>query len=174
VKQAYFRPLIYFFFWLLVSVIIKALFIIYHFPKTAELTFSEISKVFLYGLRMDASFSAYLCVIPFFCFLMEGFFKNLRLTRWVYFFTLLCIIIVSGLVTADLELYNAWGYRLDATPLQYLNTPQEMLASVSAAPVLLLTVLFFLQVFLFSFFTGALFSHCWRKKLILPFRQPVK
>ncbi|QMU28297.1 LTA synthase family protein [Adhaeribacter radiodurans] len=149
-KQAYLRPVIYFFFWLFVSVVIKALFIGYHYTKAAELTFLEIFKVFLYGLRMDASFAAYLCAVPFICFLLESLKKHLYLYRLVNGYTFLIILVVAGLVTADLEMYNAWGYRLDATPLQYLNTPQEMVASVSAAPVFLLTAIFLLLVILFA------------------------
>src|SRR5690606_31600264 len=56
--------------------------------------------------------------------------------RW-YTFALLGII--SVLLAADLELYAHWGFRLDATPLQYLNTPAEMAASTGSAPLLLLT-----------------------------------
>src|SRR5690606_2476669 len=48
--------------------------------------------------------------------------------------------------TIDLHLYSIWGYKLDATPLQYLNTPAEMVASSSGAPLFLLSVFFILQL----------------------------
>src|SRR5690606_34990156 len=48
------------------------------------------------------------------------------------------IILLSFLLSADLELFANWGFRLDATPLQYLSTPGEMVASAAAAPVFLL------------------------------------
>ncbi len=52
------------------------------------------------------------------------------------------IILLSFLTTADLELYTAWGYRMDATPLQYLKSPKEMGASVSSSPLFLLLIIF--------------------------------
>jgi phosphoglycerol transferase MdoB-like AlkP superfamily enzyme len=37
-----------------------------------------------------------------------------------------------------LELYRAWGFRIDATPLMYLSSPDEMMASAGASPIGLL------------------------------------
>ncbi|RDC63227.1 LTA synthase family protein [Adhaeribacter pallidiroseus] len=145
-KQAYIRPFIYLLFWLFVSFISKVLFLSYQYPQTATLPWSEIAKVFLYGLRMDASFAAYLCILPFFCFLLETFELSIRLTQLISFYTYVVVIIVAGLTIADLELYRAWGFRLDATPLQYLNTPREMFASVAATPIFLLLGLYLLLV----------------------------
>jgi phosphoglycerol transferase MdoB-like AlkP superfamily enzyme len=51
-------------------------------------------------------------------------------------------LLLALLITTDLELYRTWGFRLDDTPLQYLNSPQEMLASAGSAPIVLLTGLF--------------------------------
>jgi phosphoglycerol transferase MdoB-like AlkP superfamily enzyme len=64
------------------------------------------------------------------------------LERLLRFFTAVAGIVVAFFTVADLELYRAWGFRLDATPLQYLATPGEMAASAGSAPVLLLTCLF--------------------------------
>ena len=52
---------------------------------------------------------------------------------------------------ADLELYSAWGFRMDATPLQYFKNPKEMGASVSSSPVLLLLTIFLVLAFSFIF-----------------------
>ena len=60
------------------------------------------------------------------------------------------VVLISFLITADLELYSAWGYRMDATPLQYLKSPKEMGASVSSSPLLLLLIIF---IILSLFFT---------------------
>ena len=51
-------------------------------------------------------------------------------------------VVVSAFTVADLELYRAWGFRLDATPLQYIDSPAEMAASAGSAPVLLLGGIF--------------------------------
>ncbi|MBF9239593.1 LTA synthase family protein [Hymenobacter sp. BT683] len=41
-----------------------------------------------------------------------------------------------------MELYRTWGFRLDDTPFQYLNSPKEMAASAGSAPLLLLAGIF--------------------------------
>ena len=54
------------------------------------------------------------------------------------------ILLISFLTIADLELYKAWGFRLDSTAVQYLNTPKEMVASVSSSPIIWLISIFIL------------------------------
>ncbi len=93
---------------------------------------------------MDLSFAAYLSLIPFLLFLNEVAFRKPVLLRVVSVYTYVLLPLVALLVTIDLELYSAWGFRLDATPLQYLNTPAEMLASTASAPVWLLLLAFVL------------------------------
>lgn len=114
----------------------------YHFSKTEALTGTEIAKVFLYGLRMDASFTGYICILPFLLFVLQTIFNRLRIRKIIEIYTIILVVILSFLTIADLELYNAWGFRMDATPLQYFKTPKEMAGTVSAAPVLKLMLIF--------------------------------
>jgi phosphoglycerol transferase MdoB-like AlkP superfamily enzyme len=51
-------------------------------------------------------------------------------------YTAVVALLVALLSTADLELYRVWGFRMDASPLQYLTSPNEMAASAGSAPVL--------------------------------------
>jgi phosphoglycerol transferase MdoB-like AlkP superfamily enzyme len=60
-----------------------------------------------------------------------GFFKNNVFKPVVKTVTLVCLFISALVLVIDLELYKYWGFRLDFTPLLYLNTPGEMVASVS-------------------------------------------
>ncbi|WP_324678793.1 LTA synthase family protein [Hymenobacter sp. GOD-10R] len=62
--------------------------------------------------------------------------------RLIRLYTALALLLVTLLTVTDLELYSAWGFRLDATPLQYLASPTEMAASAGSAPLLLLVVAF--------------------------------
>ncbi len=95
---------------------------------------------------MDVSFAAYLSVIPFLLFLNETAFRKPVFLKIVAGYSLVLLVILGFLITSDLELYAAWGYRLDATPLQYLNTPAEMLASTSSAPIGVLLLCFLLVI----------------------------
>jgi hypothetical protein len=115
---------IYFFYWLLFFVITRLLFLVYHFSLTKTLSGSEILKVFLYGLRMDISFTSYICIFPFLLFFIKFLTTKINIQKVISIYTNFLIILLSFLATADLQLYNAWGYRMDATPLQYLKSPK--------------------------------------------------
>lgn len=98
---------------------------------------------------MDASFTSYICILPFLLFFIKSIFPKLNPDKIIGPYTVVLIIFLSFLTTADLELYTAWGYRMDATPLQYLKSPKEMGGSVSSAPLLLLLFIFVLLSSLF-------------------------
>lgn len=116
----------------------RFIFLVYHLERTAELTSSEITRTFVLGLRLDMSFAAYICVLPFVTLLLSAIWPRLKVARFVRVYTYMLLVLLSVLLAADLELYSQWGFRLDATPLQYLNTPAEAAASAATAPLLLL------------------------------------
>ncbi|WP_242918964.1 LTA synthase family protein [Pontibacter liquoris] len=142
-RRIYFQPL-YFLFWLLYFMMARAAFLLFHLDRTRQLSFGDIAKTFFYGLRLDMSFTAYLCALPFLILLVQAVWPRLQVGVFLRIYTILLLVVLSLLLTADLELYTFWGFRLDATPLQYLNTPGEMMASAAAAPVLLLTLIAFI------------------------------
>ena len=100
---------------------------------------------------MDASFAGYICIFPFLLFLVKSVFFNFKITKILRVYTYVLVIIISFLITADLELYNAWGFRMDATPVQYFKSPREMAATVSSSPLLLLLSIFVILVSLSLF-----------------------
>ncbi|MEO8960587.1 MAG: sulfatase-like hydrolase/transferase [Ginsengibacter sp.] len=130
----------YFLYWILFFAIAKVVFLIYHFSITTTLNGTEIIKIFLYGARMDASFTGYICIFPFLLYLVKSVFFNFKIIKIIRAYTYVLVIIISFLITADLELYNAWGFRMDTTPLQYFKSPKEMAATVSSSPLLLLLI----------------------------------
>ncbi|MDQ6901641.1 MAG: sulfatase-like hydrolase/transferase, partial [Bacteroidota bacterium] len=138
----------YFVFWLLYFIFSKIIFLAYHHALTATLTGAEVFKVFLYGFRMDVSFTSYICIFPFLLYLSRAVFIKINIAKIVYIYTIFVLIIISFITTADLELYTAWGYRMDATPLQYFNSPKEMASSVSSSPLFLLLVIFIIFLLL--------------------------
>ncbi len=125
------------------------MFLVYHHSLSSGLTFIEICKVFLYGLRMDLSFTSYICILPFLLFFIKSIFPGFNPNKIIEVYTIAVIILLSFIATADLELYTAWGYRMDATPLQYLKSPEEMGGSILSAPLLLLLLILSGLCFLF-------------------------
>ncbi|AII53640.1 hypothetical protein N008_16875 [Hymenobacter sp. APR13] len=143
VKNRFAFQLRYFLFWLLFFCGTRALFLLYQASQTAKLPAGTVAGTFGYGLRLDASAAAYLSVVPFGLVLLGSLLgRRLPTNRLLRFYTAVMGVVVAFLTVADLELYRTWGFRLDATPLQYLNSPAEMAASAGNAPLLLLLGLF--------------------------------
>lgn len=117
------------------------MFLLYHLDSTKQLTSSDVSLIFLHGIRLDFSFAAYLSLLPFIASIIFSLGEKFYSATFVRYYTYTFIILISILLSADLELYTFWGYRLDATPLQYLNTPSEIVASVAIAPIGLLVTI---------------------------------
>ncbi|HEY0731553.1 MAG TPA: hypothetical protein VGD33_03980, partial [Chitinophagaceae bacterium] len=57
-------------------------------------------------------------------------------------YTYIILFFVLLVVTADLEIYKQWGFRIDATPLKFLDAPKEVWASISHLPVFWILLLF--------------------------------
>ncbi|GAA3972948.1 alkaline phosphatase family protein [Hymenobacter antarcticus] len=118
----------------------RALFLGYQHGLTAQLSALTVLRTFGYGLRLDASAAAYVSVVPFLLLIIGNGFPRFPVQRLLSGYTAAIGIVLTILITADLELYRAWGFRLDDTPLQYLNSPTEMAASAGSAPLLLLAL----------------------------------
>lgn len=143
----------YYGYWLIYFLFARATFLVYHSEKASTLSFKEIAGTFVYGLRLDASMAGYLSLIPFLLLAISGITNTFGwLRKSLMLYTNLLLFLITVLVTVDLELYRIWGFRLDATPLNYLNTPGEMLASVGSSPVGVLTLLNILINIFFSYF----------------------
>ena len=142
----------YFTYWLFYFIFLRALFLSYHYPLTAGLTASEIFKAFLYGVRMDVSFTSYICIFPFLLFLVRSVAVKFNIEKVIRIYTICIVVLISFITTADLELYTAWGYRMDATPLLYFKSPKAMGASVSSSPLFLLLVIFIIVSLFFIWF----------------------
>lgn len=153
---------IYAFFWLLFFVFARFYFIIIHHEEATLHSFKILAGTFYHGIKLDISVTAYILAIPILVLLPSIWIKGEWYRHFVRIYTWVILIISSAIIVADAELYSYWGFRMDYTPLLYLNTPQEAAASVStgkiivvALTVILLTILFGL---LYTRFIGKRFS----------------
>ena len=137
--------------WVLFFIALKLLFLGYHYGETSQLGSFGILKVIGHGLKLDLSFSSYIAAIPFLLISISVFAPAQIIRSILKWYTIFAIILVSVLSVVDLELYKAWGFRLDATPITYLNTPQEMWASAGSSPILLLIIILFITIAVFAF-----------------------
>jgi len=119
------------FFWLA-----KALFLMFNWKQSSQLSGAELLGIFGYGMKMDISMSCYLLILPglllaFRLFLPSGF-----VSRFVWVYTLVILFVASFLTVLDLGLYPHWGIRVNVTAFNYINDPVAMGASVSITDVL--------------------------------------
>jgi phosphoglycerol transferase MdoB-like AlkP superfamily enzyme len=128
----------YFLFWLVFFALGRALFLGYQHAAATQLPWGTLLATFGYGVRLDASAAAYVSLVPFVLLLLGSVWRRLPTGRLVAAYTAVVGAFLAFLMVADVELYRAWGFRLDDTPLQYLNSPGEMAASAGSAPLALL------------------------------------
>ena len=137
----------YYLLWIAHFLIAKLLFLAYHFEKTAMLPVKTIALIIIHGLKMDLSFAAYLSVIPALMLSLFGCIDpENKLVKVVRYYTYTVSFMSAILICVDLQLYTAWGFRLDATPLMYLSHPIEMLGSASSSPLGALSLCFLLLI----------------------------
>lgn len=128
--------------WFIFFLGFKAIFLLYHFDQAKALSPQLIAGVFINGMRMDLSFSAYISAIPFLLISLSTVLSIRYIRPIIKWYTIGVSAIICFLCVTDLELFKAWGFRLDATPLTYLDTPNEMLASAGASPIGMLVLVF--------------------------------
>lgn len=128
----------YFLFWLGFFVAGKLVFLTWFLRQTAELPTATTVGIVLHGLRMDAGATAYIVAVPFLLVVTSAFVPWRFVRPVIKWWTIPVLIYSAGLTMGDLELYKEWGFRIDATWVQYLRTPAEFGASIATSPLWLL------------------------------------
>lgn len=127
--------LLYFLSWVVLFEFTRLIFIIRQSEQIKQLTVKDILLPFFYGLRMDISAAAYILVPVCIFTILAVFFTFFTRTLIYKIYTATILFFVLLLATVDLEIYRQWGFRLDASPLKYLDSPREVWASVSYLPI---------------------------------------
>lgn len=112
---------------------------------------TDIVEVIGHGLSLDLSTALYIIAISFLCMAVSIWYPQERLFRRILRLYSLVISIAFALAfVADTSLYGFWGFKLDASCLQYLETPTEAMASVSTGYILLRLLAIILLAALFT------------------------
>ena len=89
--------------------------------------------------------------------------------RW---YTYILIVFSSIIIVSDANLYSYWGFRMDYTPMMYLKTPGEAMASVSTFTVILyfsaIILMSGISIYLYNKFIDRLFGNFERIRLWIP------
>ena len=132
---------------ILVFALQKPVFMLYNHASGGGLSISDYLQVMVHGLQLDATVAGYLTVIPLLLTLLSVWIPGRYITFILkgYFFIVACII--SLIFVVDIALYPYWGFRLDATPLFYLQSPSDALASAPASTLILQTLVFIVYTY---------------------------
>lgn len=131
--------LLYTLYWLILFVVARLFFLLYSYSSSFSLPFKEWILIFINGLKLDISATGYIMAIVSIFFMLTTFFTGKVIHYLVSGLTLIFLIFSMVIVVSDLELYQNWGYRMDATPLLYILKPQEAMASLETWLIIFLT-----------------------------------
>lgn len=149
-KQRLFYILWLYLFFLVFSFFSRITFFIFNIQLTADASFNEILLSFWHGLRLDLSASAYLMIVPMLLLIISSVIKINVFKNILPYYTWTILILLSLVLVSDMELYKFWGFRLDATPIVYIKTPKEALASISFWVIIRQLIIAAVIVFVFS------------------------
>jgi phosphoglycerol transferase MdoB-like AlkP superfamily enzyme len=138
----------YFLLWMGVFFLERLIFIGYFYSKIFPINVKEFLSMFFYGLRMDASMAAYICVLPLLFYIIKWFIPALKTSMILLKTYSFLILSLSALIMAvNLNIYQEWGtnlpYRAISTLIDY---PYEAYISASSSPILVPFTLFLIVV----------------------------
>jgi len=131
--------------WTLVVFIVAKLCFMLACREGHELTVSDVWAVVCHGFSLDCSTALYVFCVPFLLVMVSIWWQPAKVFYWLLavFFALIAVAMSLAFV-ADTSLYPFWGFKLDASCLQYLDSPTEAMASVSTGYMVLRVLLFLL------------------------------
>ncbi|MEO5942346.1 MAG: sulfatase-like hydrolase/transferase, partial [Ferruginibacter sp.] len=141
----------YWFCWILFFEIARIAFLLKNYIAVKNAGISPSLLSLWYGARMDASLAAYVTIpvaliMMVFVFITPG--KNPLLIK---IYTGIVLLICLLLILVDLNLFQSWGYRIDASVLKYLSNPKEVYATIAYLPLFWIG-LFFIIIYLLILF----------------------
>ncbi|WP_183558151.1 LTA synthase family protein [Mucilaginibacter sp. SP1R1] len=127
----------FFVFWLLFFAITRITFELYFAHKLKGAGFSEILQTFLYGIRLDASAAAYICIVPLLVFVVNWCIPTYRVKPvWLKAYVWFCLFCISLNTILNFNIFREWGTKVTFRVFSSLyHAPSEALASSGSSPV---------------------------------------
>ncbi len=148
----------FFAFWLIYFLIDRIIFLTYFPDKLQGVSTLEFLKTLLYGLRLDASMTGYISLIPLLIFIVLWCFPKLNLKPvYAKSYVLFWIVIFSFITISNFNIYREWGTKLNYRALDFaFNSTSEAIASSSSSPILASFSIFFIFIFISYFISRKL------------------
>lgn len=143
-KQRAFYLLETFLLTVLIFIIAKVVFMLCNADEQT-FSFGDMLEVIWHGLTLDLSTALYFLIIPFLVTLVSIYYHQMKVLAIILtIYNVIITIAFSLAFVADTSLYKFWFFKLDASCLQYLETPTEAMASVSGWYIAMRLVIFLL------------------------------
>ena len=127
----------------LIFVLAKVGFMLYN-RAGHSLGAADVFDVIRHGMSLDLSMGLYILSVPFLCMAVSIWWPVRLLRVTLRFYYLFVSVAFALAFVADTSLYEFWLFKLDASCLQYLETPTEAMASVSIGYVVVRLLAVFL------------------------------
>ncbi len=101
------------------------------YNQEAHHTLSDFAQVVIHGWRLDASIIGYMAILPWLLLLVSIPFRQFNFRRIIKPYLWLVSFIIGVILIVDTSLYDFWGFKLDATIFNYIDSPKNAAASVS-------------------------------------------
>ncbi len=121
----------------------RVVFLLANFGQAKLMGWANLLGTLGWGLRMDMSMAVYISLPVVIITLLSVFIFRLQNATVYKIYTGIVLFLVLLLTGIDINIFDAWGYRLDASPLNYLKNPKEAWASMSHLPVGWIMLAFF-------------------------------
>jgi len=106
----------------------------------------DVFDVVKHGLSLDLSTAIYFLLIPFLVVVASFWWTSQKLFTILRFYYGFVAVMLMLAFVADTSLYPFWGFKLDASCLQYLESPTEAGASVSGLYMAVRVAIFIIGV----------------------------
>lgn len=159
-------------FWLVFFFFARLFFLLVQFRSSFPNTATDLLGTFLNGARLDISTTGYYLLLPVFVSIPGLWFAGNWYKFFLKWYSYILIVFSSVIIVSDASLYSYWGFRMDYTPMMYLKTPGEAMASVNTPGLLIyfssIILIAFLFIYVYKLLIDRLFHNFERVRPLLP------
>jgi phosphoglycerol transferase MdoB-like AlkP superfamily enzyme len=110
------------------------------FHSSFQNSIGDLLGTFWHGAKLDISTIGYYLIIPLLLVIPGVYFNGNWFRIFMRWYTFFLIVFSSIIIVSDANLYSYWGFRMDFTPMLYLKTPEEAMASVSTMKIIMFLI----------------------------------
>jgi phosphoglycerol transferase MdoB-like AlkP superfamily enzyme len=159
-------------YWLSFFFIARLFFILMQYHSSLHSSFGELLGTFWHGAKLDISTTGYYLILPFLVMVPGILFDGIWQRLFIRWYSYILIIFSVIIIVSDANLYSYWGFRMDYTPMLYLKTPAEAMASVTTLKIILFLITIILliipSIYFYNRLIDRLFSNFRRLRYWLP------